>query len=230
MVPYSGWIFVACGLMLGYFSYTIHFSLKEDPTNKINYYYRQASIFISLSFLCYGIPSIALSSNEQALTAGSVLGTLLAAIGFGSFLMIPLYSWLGKKRAPALHSVITLYVIATVIINVIVPPTTYLDPAGITHWGFSLPSSLVMAALITTAFTANIIPLISSFKILSSLSATNTISLIFTFTLTLFGGGYQYLGNSTMLLALSLVSLFCGILLVFLSALKKSFLIRTRLT
>ncbi len=230
MVPYSGWIFIACGLMLGYFAYTIHCSFQDNPTNKINYYYRQASIFICASFFCYGMPSIVFPRHEQVLTAGSVIGTLFAAIGFSSFLMIPLYSWIGPKRAPTLRYLITLYVVTTMAIYVIIPPETFVDTVGITHWGFSLASSLFMAALITAAFTSNIILLVSSFKMLSSLSALNTISLIFTFLLTLFGGGYQYLGNSTTLLALSSVSLFCGILFVFLSALKKSFLPRTRLT
>ncbi len=215
-----GMLLLCCAAMLGYFSYRRFVEYRRDKKNTVNYHYWLAALALSFGFAFYSIPSVFWGSNSALLVAGVIVATILNAIGFGHFLLIPLYTRFSYKNF--VISKYLLYLSITIIAGLLImmPPASYLDASHVIHWQFSRIESWFMLLFICTAFTLNLLLLGHHVKKLITFSFTNTMALIFTFLTTGIGGGYMYIGNNSILLVLATVFLYIGISIIFVASLQ----------
>jgi hypothetical protein len=213
---FSGTLFVLDGILLSVFCYNRWIESLKDPNNQITYLYRQASLFVSIALVMYGLPSI-IDDSQNILSISGSLGMILNAIGFAYFLLIPLYNWLSVQTWTIVKYLIFLSICLQTILLILYPTNTQIDQFGIIHWNFYPLTGLIATVQMDIAFLLNIILLGINFYRLKKLSIFNVVALIATFSFTGFAGGYQYMGNDPLLLAIAGIGLYIGISFVFFS-------------
>jgi len=144
-----------------------------------------------------------------------VVATILNALGFSHFFMIPLYSTLSKPVFTVGKHVLFLYTTVIALMLIALPPASYLDQFGIIHWRFSAAVAWAMLALIGSAFALNIMLLMRYLARLKRFSFVTTLSLLITFATTGLGGGYLYIGDDAVFLAVSTILLYIGVASIF---------------
>lgn len=223
-LPFTGLLLVPCAGMLGYFAYRRFVAYRRDRANTVNYRYYLAALFVSGGFVFYGAPSVLFGEHNDALVVGTIIATILNAIGFSHFFAIPLYNWLSHKAFVVGVHLLYLYDASVAGLLVLSPPRTFLDGYGIIHWRFTAAQSAAMLALIGIAFILNVALLWQHLQKLRAFSFLNAVALILTFLVTGLSGGYLYVGDNTLLLALAAVFLYIGISIIFFAS------VRTALT
>jgi len=213
-----GLLMVTCAPMLGYFSYTRLKKYREDRTNLINYYYFAAAGAVSLAVFFYGFPSLLFPRSNALIAAGTAIATVLNAVGFSYFLLVPLHRYIQKKTYIILKHFVFLLAAGIAGMVLLFPPHSTLDSSGVIHWGFNSYTQWTMLTLITAAFVPNILLIWRNLKILKRFSAFNALALMLTFLTTGIGGGYLYIGDDRMFLPLATVLLFFGISIIFFSS------------
>lgn len=221
---WSGLLFVLSGFLLGSFSYARRLDYKKNPVNKVNYYYYTASGWITFGFFMYGAPSLIFGNQTLAIVIGGIIATISNTIGFGKFLMIPIYNhWDNKKYHIYFQYCLYFYSILITALLIIKIPQSIIDQYGVIHWRFGLTTSVLTAGLMLFSFSLNIIVLLNYLKKLISLSLINVVALVVAFALAGASGSYLYIGDSAILLAISSIFLFLGFILLFFSVIKKRF-------
>jgi hypothetical protein len=220
MLPLSGLLFLSCGILLSYFSYHRYTFYKQEPKNVINKYYFGATFCISIAYFAYSLPALLFPRNSDLFVLFTQIATVVNAIGFGAFLLIPAYSWMTDYYHTAMVYIVYLYSLIVGILLILYSPQPIITASGITHWGFQKPIIAPMFGIMALAFVLNIALLIFHFKALRSYSLFNVVALIITFLLAGFGGGYQYIGNNHTLLLYADFALVAGMFIVFIAAVK----------
>lgn len=220
MFPLSGLLFLSCGILLSYFTYRRYSFYTQEPKNTINKYYFVAAFCISIAYFAYSLPAFLFPRNSDFFVLFTQIATLVNAIGFGIFLLIPAYSWMTVYYHTVMVYMVYLYTLIVGILLILYPPQSIIDAHGIIHWGFQKPITAMMFGIMALAFVLNITLLIFHFKALWSYSLFNVVALILTFFLAGFGGGYQYIGNNHTLLLYADFALVAGMFIVFIAAVK----------
>ena len=218
----SGSLFSLSGILLGYFSYTRLRAWKLDPHNTINLYYWKATFLITCALMLYGFAGLFFENSANFLRITAAFATVINILGFGYFLLIPVYSWGSARAAVIARGGVRLYALVVAALLNLYPPQSFIDHAGIIHWRFSTLIGWLALIIMGVAFTLNIILLSSYFKRLASLSFVNLIALIATFFLTGIGGSYLYIGDNAVFLVAASFFLFAGICSVFWSVVKSA--------
>lgn len=212
----SGILFILNGLLLSVFCHNRFIAYRNNPLNKVTYLYRQASLFVSLALMIYGVASLFTNDSVLISISGS-LGLILNCIGFGYFLLIPLYNWLNNKNWILIKYLIFISIGLVAGLLIIQHPHSYIDSFGVIHWKFDPLIKWIAVIQMDVAFLLNIYLLGMNFYRLKKLSTFNTLALIATFLSTGLAGGYQYIGDNTIYLALASIGLYIGISFVFFS-------------
>lgn len=220
MFPLSGLLFFACGVLLSYFTYHRYVFYRLESKNIINKYYFIAAMCISIGYFVYSLPALLPTRHTGFFVFSTQIATLVNAIGFGTFLLIPAYTWMTVYYHTIARYVVHLYTLIAGIVLILYPPNSFIDTHGIIHWGFQKPVTAMMFGIMTVSFVLNIALLISYFKALRSFSLFNVLALITAFLLGGFGGGYQYIGNNHTLLLYADFALVIGMFIVFIAAVK----------
>lgn len=214
----SGFFFLGSSILLSFFSYDRYKQFRTDPSNRINLHYFRASFFVSLALFLYGAPSL-ISRDANMIAFFGILATLANAVGFGHFLLVPLFSWLGQEGYLIARFSAYIFTVTAAIFFILLPPATVIGRFGVIHWRFHLLTSVPVLFVMVVSFVLNVFLLLQHFKRLKSLSVVNVFALILTFSLTGVAGSYLFVGDHNMLLALSSVMLCLGIVPVYFSAL-----------
>jgi len=203
-------------VLLGFFSYNRWQEYRSHQSNQITYRYWIASFLVSLGFLAYGLPAL-FTENPDSIILGGFVGMILNAIGFSNFFLIPLYGWLSPRMYIVAKHILFLFPIILALGMIVFPSNSFVDIQGIIHWRFNPVVGILAAAHMDIAFMANITLLYLHFYRLRHLSILNTLALMITFILTGIAGSYQYIGDDSLGLGLSVVVLYLGISVVFYS-------------